>query len=72
MIQLYGCRYEDGRPEAAPKMRTGSTGKRLISEAESVPDKGRHDAQEEEEEQAITNYDEHTTPKMPRAVNRAI
>ena len=65
LILLYGCRYEDGRPEVAPKMRTGSTGKRLISEAESVPDEGRHVAQEEEEERAITSYDEHTPPKMP-------
>ena len=28
LIRLYGCRYEDGKPEAAPKLRTGSTGKR--------------------------------------------
>ena len=36
LVELFGCRFEGGRPAAAPQLRRESTGKTTIAEANSM------------------------------------
>ena len=52
LVELFGCRFRDGRAEIAPKMRAGASNKARIAEADG-------------DVQAVAQEEICTQPRMP-------
>jgi len=68
MVRLCGCRYLGGRSEAAPSMRTTTTGKTTIAEANAIHDdhNNNDDGHVHEDERVCMPHLEHDAATLDR------